>query len=48
LRERGFEVDRRRIALDEPIKQLGDFTVAVKLESEVEARLKVNVTAAGE
>jgi large subunit ribosomal protein L9 len=48
LREKGFELDRRRIALAEPIKQLGDFTVTVKLESEVEARLKVNVTAAVE
>ena len=48
LREQGVEVDRRRIALAEPIKQLGDFTVTVKLESEVEAHLKVNVTAAGE
>jgi large subunit ribosomal protein L9 len=48
LRVRGFTVDRRRIALAEPIKQLGDFTVTVKLESEVEAHLKVNVTAVGE
>ena len=48
LREHGFSVERRRIALAEPIKQLGDFTVTVKLESEVDARLKVNVTAAGE
>ena len=48
LREKGVEVDRRRIALAEPIKQLGDFTVTVRLESEVEAHLKVNVTAAGE
>lgn len=48
LREQGLEVERRRIALAEPIKQLGDFTVTVKLESEVDARLKVNVTAAGE
>lgn len=48
LRDKGVEVDRRRIALGEPIKQLGDFTVTVRLESEVEAHLKVNVTAAGE
>src|SRR5260221_14776272 len=48
LREKGVEVDRRRIALGEPIKQLGNFTVTVRLESEVEAHLKVNVTAAGE
>src|ERR1700722_18411081 len=46
--DQGVEVDRRRITLAEPIKQLGDFTVTVRLESEVEARLKVNVTAAGE
>ena len=48
LRDQGVDVDRRRITLAEPIKQLGDFTVTVKLESEVEARLKVTVTAAGE
>ena len=48
LRDQGVEVDRRRITLAEPIKQLGEFTVTVKLESEVEASLKVNVTAAGE
>jgi large subunit ribosomal protein L9 len=48
LRDKGVEVDRRRIALAEPIKQLGDFTVTVKLESEVEAHLKLNVIAAGE
>jgi large subunit ribosomal protein L9 len=48
LRDQGVEVDRRRITLAEPIKQLGEFTVTVKLESETEARLKVNVTAAGE
>ena len=48
LREQGFAIDRRRIALSEPIKQLGDFKVAIKLESEVEASLKVSVAAAGE
>jgi large subunit ribosomal protein L9 len=48
LREQGVLVDRRRIALAEPIKQLGEFTVIVKLESDVEARLKINVMAAGE
>jgi large subunit ribosomal protein L9 len=48
LREHGFEIDRRRIVLGEPIKQLGHFAVTVKLESEVEAHLTVNVTAAGE
>lgn len=45
LRERGFEVDRRKIVLVEPIKLLGDYTVAVRLEPEVEANLKLTVSA---
>ncbi|MFZ0890438.1 MAG: 50S ribosomal protein L9 [Candidatus Binataceae bacterium] len=45
LRERGIEVDRRKILLAEPIKQLGDFVVPIKVEPEVEANLKVTVAA---
>ncbi|HUT53640.1 MAG TPA: 50S ribosomal protein L9 [bacterium] len=41
LRRDGFNVDRRQIALAEPLKQLGVFTVAVKLGEGVEASLKV-------
>jgi large subunit ribosomal protein L9 len=41
LRRDGFDVDRRQIALDEPLKQLGVFTVPVKLGEGVEAGLKV-------
>jgi len=48
LRERGFEIDRRRILLAEPVKQLGDYTVAVRLQPEVEANLKFSVSAAAE
>lgn len=48
LRERGFEIDRRRIILPEPIKQLGDYTVVVRLQPEVEANLKLSVAAAAE
>jgi len=48
LRDQGFEIDRRRIVLGEPIKQLGDYTVVVRLQPEVEANLKVNVAAAAE
>lgn len=48
LREQGFEVDRRRIMLPEPIKQLGDYTVVVRLQPEVEANLKLSVAAAAE
>ncbi len=46
LREKGLNVDRRKILLVEPIKQLGEFTVPVKLQPEVEASLKLTVVAA--
>jgi large subunit ribosomal protein L9 len=45
LREKGFSVERRKIHLAEPIKQLGEFTVPVRLQPEVEASLKVQVKA---
>jgi len=48
LRDQGFEVDRRRIILPEPIKQLGEYTVVVRLQPEVEANLKLSVAAAAE
>lgn len=47
LREQGFEIDRRRILLGEPIKQLGSYTVTVRLQPEVEATVKFTVAAAG-
>src|SRR2546425_4552571 len=31
LKERGYEIDRHRIHLREPLKRLGDFTVPVRL-----------------
>ena len=45
LREQGFAIERRKIHLAEPIKQLGEFTVPVRLQPEVEASLKVEVKA---
>lgn len=47
LREQGFEIDRRRILLGEPIKQLGSYTVTVRLQPEIEATVKFTVAAAG-
>ena len=46
LAEKGFEIDRRKIELDEPIKALGEHEVPVKLRSEMVAHVKVVVTAA--
>lgn len=44
LSQHGVEVERRRIALDEPIKSVGDFTVPVRLHADVTGQLKVSVT----
>jgi large subunit ribosomal protein L9 len=45
LEAKGFEVDRRKIQLTEPIKSLGSFDVAIKLHREVTAHVKVQVAA---
>ena len=41
LAEKGVEVDRRKIVLDEPLKALGVFKVPIKLHAQVEAQIKV-------
>jgi large subunit ribosomal protein L9 len=43
LASKGFEIDRRKILLPDPIKTLGSNTVPVKLHREVTAQLKVSV-----
>ena len=40
---KGFEIDRRKIQLAEPIKEIGEFEIPVKLHREVIATLKVIV-----
>jgi large subunit ribosomal protein L9 len=41
----GFDIDRRKIQLQEPLKTVGDFSVAIKLHREVTAQIKVKVVA---
>jgi len=41
----GVDIDKRKISLAEPIKRLGEFTVPVKLHTDVVADLKVTVIA---
>lgn len=41
LAEQGIEVDRRQILLDEPIKALGVFPVAIRLHADVKPEIKV-------
>ncbi len=43
LEQKNFTIDRRRIQLDEPIKQLGEHKVMVRLHRDVTAEVTVNV-----
>ena len=43
LKKQGFEIDKRRIQLDEPLKVLGEYTVTVKLVHDVSADFRVIV-----
>ena len=45
LAEKGLDVDRRKIVLQEPIKSVGEHTVAIRLRSDVVAEFKVTVKA---
>lgn len=45
LAAKGFDVDRRKIQLSDPIKSLGDSTIPVKLHREVTAHLRIHVLA---
>ena len=43
LHQKGFEVDRRKVVLEDPIKQIGEFQVPVRLFKDVTATVAVNV-----
>lgn len=43
LREKGFDLERRKIHLVEPIKTVGDFEVPIRLAADVTATVKVSV-----
>jgi large subunit ribosomal protein L9 len=47
LMEKGIEVDKRRIELEQPIKNLGVHDVDVRLHRDVTAQIKVEVIALG-
>ena len=47
LQAKGYEIDRRRIALREAIKETGEYTVNVKLHREVVLQVPITVTAEG-
>jgi large subunit ribosomal protein L9 len=41
LEKKGFNIDRRKIQLHDPLKTMGEFTIPVKLHKDVTAHLKV-------
>ena len=47
LHAKGFDVDRRKLQLHEPIKKVGEYTVPIKLHRDVTTHVKVRVIAEG-
>ncbi|MEW6127149.1 MAG: 50S ribosomal protein L9 [Acidobacteriota bacterium] len=47
LKAQGYEIERRRVALKEPIKETGEFEVVIKLHREVTPTVKVSVRREG-
>jgi large subunit ribosomal protein L9 len=43
LNELGFEIEKKKIILDEPIKRLGNYTIPIKVFHDDKAGLKVEV-----
>ena len=43
LEKQGYTIDRRKISLEEPLKQLGEYHVPIKLHREVTSHVKVTV-----
>ena len=47
LKDKGFEIDKRKIVLADPLKALGETTVPVKIHRDVTAQVRVKVVAEG-
>jgi large subunit ribosomal protein L9 len=47
LRAKGFDIDRRKVQLREPIKKLSEVDVPVRLQRDVTATVKIKVVAEG-
>ncbi len=48
LKAKGFDVDRRKIHLEEPIKAVGEYEVPVRLTADLTVAVKVSVVSQGE
>jgi large subunit ribosomal protein L9 len=47
LAAKGFDIDRRKVQLHDPIKKLGEFNVPIKLHRDVVVAMKLKVVAEG-
>ena len=47
LAQKGFNIDRRRIQLSDPLKSLGEFDVPVRLHRDVTSRVKIVIEKEG-
>jgi large subunit ribosomal protein L9 len=47
LAAKGFDLDKRKLVLQDPIKKIGEFSVPVKLHRDVTTHVKVRVVAEG-
>lgn len=47
LEQKGFNIDRRKIQLHEPLKSIGEFEVPIRLHRDVTSRVKVTVEKEG-
>src|SRR6188508_2633524 len=45
LKDKGFEIDKKKISLADPLKALGETTVPVKIHRDVTAQVRVRVVA---
>ncbi len=43
LASEGFDIDKKKIVMDEPIKRLGEYSVTIKLHPEISTQIKVQV-----
>jgi large subunit ribosomal protein L9 len=43
LAAQGFEIDKKKIVIDEPIKRLGEYSVSIKLHPDFSTEVKVHV-----
>jgi large subunit ribosomal protein L9 len=43
LKDKGFDIDKRKVVLAEPLKSLGESTIPVKIHRDVTAQVKVKV-----